>query len=350
MSKKKIKGIIIGLAVVFGLIMFIFGLSYYEKNYFDKDTKRKIEESTTKESKEKDKKKHHHYEYLEFGLDLYKYSDDINTYLLIGTDGSGNEDADDESYRGTMADFLLVLFVNNTTEKYGFVQINRDTITDVTTVDSTGEGEGMEELQICTAHWYGKDKEQSCENTEEAVSLLLGEIEIDGYYCINMENIGIINNLVGGVEVTIEDDFSGEDESLVMGETILLNDEQAEHFVRARMGVGDGENTSRMRRQRTYMSAYFNKALDLIKSDNNFVNDAFVELQDVAVTDISGKSLSVISNSILKYENIGILTFDGESKKGKKLGDGLLHAEFYPNRDSIIENLSKIMNLEPDEE
>ena len=62
-------------------------------------------------------------ENFDFGLDEYwidlndlEYTvkDNIKSYLFIGTDHSGNEDAKDETYQGSMGDFLLVAILNKT--------------------------------------------------------------------------------------------------------------------------------------------------------------------------------------------------------------------------------------------
>jgi len=346
MNKKKIKvvcGIVLAMLVV---IAFAVILNFFEKKADEKEAKKNNQ--TTKETNEKNPnvgiKK-----YLQIGDELYKYTDDVESYLIIGTDNSGNEEAVDDEYRGTMADFLLLLVINKTKNEYGYIQLNRDTICDVKEVDSNGEGEGMEELQLCTAHWYGKDKEQSCENTVNSVSLLLGELDINGYYSVGMEDISKINHLVGGVEVKIEDDLSKEDPALKEGSVVKLTDEQAQKYIRARMDVGDGDNISRMRRQRTYMSAYVKKAKEMFNENPKFVNDAYKDMTDNAVTDINGNEVSKIANMLSKMTSKGILTFDGESKLGKKLGDGIEHAEFYADRLSIVEVLKSLYYIEIDD-
>ena len=82
---------------------------------------------------------------FDFGLDgnwidlndmEYATSDNLKSYLFIGTDHSGNESAKDESYQGSMADFLLVAILNKTQKTYGFIQLNRDTITEVMILDN----------------------------------------------------------------------------------------------------------------------------------------------------------------------------------------------------------------------
>ena len=345
MKKKNIKvyASILCICVILGVLIFV--LNMLEKKSDEKD-REKIE--ATMENTTSSSSKNGTTNYLEFKDDLYKYTDDCEAYVIMGTDGSGNESAEGEEYRGTMADFLLVVIMNKTINKYGFIQINRDTICDVTEIDSSGEGEGMEELQICTAHWYGKDNEQSCENTVTSVSYLLGEMDIDGYYEIGMEDIGRINHLVGGVKVKIEDDLTGADPQFVKGTEITLNDEQAEKYVRARMDVGDENNLKRMERQRTYMSEYFDKAKEIGKENPAFINDSYKELMECATTDINGNKVSVIANTIAKMEYVGVFTFDGESRKGKKLDDGKEHAEFIVDGNSIVSVLGNLINIEKD--
>lgn len=347
MNKKKVK-VVCGIAVaILVVVVFAVILNYFEKKSDEKD-RESINKQTTEETN-KGNPEGGVANYVEIKDTLYKYTDEVENYLIIGTDGSGNESATDESYRGTMADFLLLLVINKTKNEYGYIQLNRDTICDVTEIDSSGEGEGSEELQLCTAHWYGKDKEQSCENTVNSVSMLLGEIDINGYYAVGMDDISKINHLVGGVEVKIEDDLTKEDKQLKKGATVKLTDEQAEKFIRARMGVGDGDNISRMRRQRTYMSAYFKKAKGMLSSNPKFVNEAYKNMNDSATTDINGNEVSKIANMLSQMTSKGIFTFEGESKEGKKLDDGKLHAEFYVKSDSIVEVLKSLYYMEIDE-
>ena len=56
---------------------------------------------------------------------------------------------------------------------YGAIQLNRDTMTEVSLIDKQGEGEATAEIQLCTAHWYGGSRQQNCENTVKDVSKLL---------------------------------------------------------------------------------------------------------------------------------------------------------------------------------
>ena len=279
----------------------------------------------------------------------YTLTDNLKSFLFIGTDHSGNESATDKTYRGTMADFLLVMIINKTEKTYGFIQLNRDTIADVPLINVDGDFTGTAEEQICTAHWYGGSRQQSCLNTLETVSELIGGLPIDGYYSIGMDEIAKLNHIIGGATVTIEDDFSNVDPSLVMGATITLTDNQAYNYLHARMGVGDGENESRMRRQRTYMEAVYDKVIDRVRSQKNFLEDVTDALDESVTTNMNGDDFSQIRDIFREGKDLEIQIPTGTSTVGTKLDDGLEHTEFYVDESSLAEIMILLCNLKIDE-
>ena len=281
------------------------------------------------------------------GDGIYELNNNLENYLIIGTDDSGNEAAvGTKDYRGSMADFLLLLVINKTDQTYGFLQIDRNTITDVPGIDTEGNGDEFFEEQICCAHWYGGNPEQGCENTVYTVSELLGGVPIYGYFSMNMGDIGILNHAVGGVEVTLDEDFSDKDPAMTKGKTIKLNDEQAEIYARGRLNIGDESNAARMERQIAFMQAFKAKATKQAKDNPDFTEDLFNELKaSTAVTDIPRSELSVILNQIYKGEDLGILRLEGERTEGMTLGDGKLHEEFYPTEESIAEVVKTLCGI-----
>ena len=91
---------------------------------------------------------------------VYAYTDRLEAYLLIGTDNSSANAEAEKGFNGDLADFLVLFLVDPDTGRYGFVQIDRDTITDVPILDENGEEIGTALEQICTAHWYGQNEEE----------------------------------------------------------------------------------------------------------------------------------------------------------------------------------------------
>ena len=256
----------------------------------------------------------------------------IETYLFMGIDEPGKVQKRIE-YEGTGQCDVLILFVRDLSRgTFMTLPINRNTMTDVKSIDIDGTYLATTRNQIALAHSDGDGLEMSCENTVDAVSGLLHGQKIDGYAAVNMGAIEIINHLVGGVTVTIEDDFSQADPSMKMGETITLTDEQAVCFVRGRMNVGDGTNENRIRRQSQYLAELKPMLRQKCSEDSSFPLEIYESLEEYMVTDISAKKFSKIAVLAAKDKDDGELEITGTTTIGE-----MDFAEFEPDEDSLMQ-------------
>ena len=85
------------------------------------------------------------------------------------------------------------------------------------------------------------------------VQKYLKNTPIDHYFAMSLDGISILNDFLGGIEVTLEDDFTVYDSEMVLGKTIRLSGKQAEIYLRNRYYIGDGSNKLRMKRQKQYL-------------------------------------------------------------------------------------------------
>lgn len=279
-----------------------------------------------------------------FGGKWYIRTPEVEAYLLMGIDRSGQAESVGSYIGGGQADVLLLLVVNPSDQSYRILQINRDTMTEVDILGVRGDIAGTQLQQIALAHGYGEGLEDSCENTVRAVSNLLYGMEIDGYAAIQMDALPILNDGIGGVTVTVEDDFSQVDPSLVQGETIRLKGEQALHFVRIRYDVGDATNLSRMERQRTYLSAFSSQLESEFERQPDLILKLYDDVLPYMVTDITGKTMSQMAQQYRSYENRGLLTIDGEAKMGEK------YMEYYADEDSVRQVVLELFYTQTDTE
>jgi len=254
----------------------------------------------------------------------------IETYLFMGIDAPGKVEKITDEDESTKCDVLILLIRDLSTATYRTLTIDRNTMTEVKSLDTDGTYLATTVNQISYAHGDGDGMEISCENVVDAVSNLLGGQKIDGYAAVNMGAIGTINHLAGGITVTIEDDFSRADPTMKMGETITLTDEQAVHFVRGRMNVGDGTNESRIRRQNAYMAKLEPKLKALCASDSSFPMTMYEALEAYMVTDISMQKFSKIALLVAKDKSEGSLQIEGESIEGD-----MEYIEFWPDETSL---------------
>ena len=274
----------------------------------------------------------------------YRKKPEVEAYLLMGIDRTGEAEAIDGYIGGGQADLLLLLVVDHQTASYRVLQINRDTMAEVEILGVRGDVVGTEIEQIALAHGYGDGMESSCENTVRAVSRLLYGSEIDGYAALQMDAVPLLNDAIGGVTVTVEDDFSAVDRTLVQGETLRLQGEQALHFVRARHYVDDDSNLSRMRRQRTYLSAFAAQFERALAEESELLLTLYEDVQPYMVTDISGKAMSRLAQRCRGYTNGGILTLEGEARMGEEF------IEYLPDEDSLKATVLQLFYTEAENE
>ena len=280
-------------------------------------------------------------ESVNIGGKEYYLNKNISTLLLIGVDDMEIEQS--RGYRNTaMADFLVLAVFDNEKKTCTLLQINRNTMTDVPMLGATGDYIGLTTEQITYAHSYGDGLEESCENTALAVSRLLYGVDIDNYLSLTMGGISALNDVVGGVTVTIEDDFSGVDETLVKGETVTLMGEHAFHFVHDRYSLKDDTNVSRMRRQATYMTALVSKLREKLAEDDAFILELYNAVADYLITDCDINELSAISEELSTYGLDGIVTPEGETVHGKL-------TEFYPDEAALQQLIADLFYVPAEE-
>ena len=199
-------------------------------------------------------------EFLTYQGTEYPIKAHLQTVLLIGTDSQEQyhekENSLQDYYNFNQADFLMLLVMDTDANTTEVIQLNRDTMTDVPWLDVLGNYGGTEYKQLCLAFNYGDGGRKSCLNTVDAVSGLLLDAPIQNYIQIPMTAIPVLNDLVGGVEVTMPRDYTEIDPAFTQGATVRLSGAQAEAFVRSRMGLENDTNLARMERQRLYMDSF----------------------------------------------------------------------------------------------
>lgn len=264
----------------------------------------------------------------------YELNSDIESYLLIGLDKYTGANSADSHESGIQADYLMVLVFDNETKECTALQINRDTMTKVNMLSIGGTAVVQSyAAQIALSYAYVEDDNAKirCGNTKDSVQHLLKGVNVDHYFAITMDGVITLNDLVGGVEVIVLDDFSGIDDSLIKGESVTLVGDQALSYVRSRKGLEDSSNLARMERQKQYVKALYEKLDSRLKEDETFTLTAFEKMSDHIVYDVSEQKIQKLADKFADYEFLGIRTFEGESVEN----NGFM--EFHPDEDSVWE-------------
>jgi len=250
----------------------------------------------------------------------------VESYLLLGVDKTA-EQLDSGLYLG-QADVLLLLVMDRDEATYHLLQINRDTSAYITVLGGDGDITAEKFGPICLAYGQGTGGLDSCENVVRSVEYLLADVTVDGVIALRLDALGVLNDAVGGVTVTVEQDMTAADPALKAGATVKLDAATAERYVRARMILGEDDNQKRMERQTNYMAAWVRAAKTL---DSRQLVALLETIQETCLTDLTEKRLSGLADDLRGYENGGFVTIDGHYEQGEAF------KEFRADDESILE-------------
>lgn len=256
---------------------------------------------------------------VEYQGTLYRPRGDIFSVLLMGVDRDSTSAQASGFRNGGQADFLRLLVIDSTEKTISQIQIDRDTMTPITVLGVLGNKSGVRTAQVSLSHGFGDGKKQSCELTKEAVENLFLNAPIDSYMALNMDGISMLNDMLGGVTVTLEDDFSMLDPVMTPGTTLTLMGDQAEYYTRYRRNIGEGSNASRMVRQEAYISKLSEVLEKRVSADKEFVGVLYDALAPYMMTDISrGRLINEVwaakdykRNAVFKPEGTHVVGEDG---------------------------------------
>lgn len=274
---------------------------------------------------------------------VWTYNQDILTFLCMGIDKKGEVKASGNLHRGGQADALFLAVLDQDQKKISIIGVNRDTMAEISVYDKDGLYIGKETAQIALQHAYGDGMEESCERTVEAVSHLFYGLPIHGYCALNMEVIPLLNDSIGGVDVTVEKDvyISGK-RRWMAGEQIHLAGKDATYFVQGRDTSIAQSAEDRLARQKQYLQAFIQRAIQAVKQDMTLPVKLYSQVAPYMVTDITSDEVIYLAGQALSYhfDEESIYTMSGEVKMGEKF------EEFYQDDTALYEMILKIFYKE----
>jgi LCP family protein required for cell wall assembly len=255
----------------------------------------------------------------------YVYNDNLTNILFLGIDQS---DAFEDSYEfadAGQSDCIMLLSLDESTQQGQILQINRNTMTTLDTYDSNGNKFGTIEGQLALQYAYDIGGESSCWAAKKTIGELLYGLPIDGYFTLDMAGIPEINDALGGVDVTMDADYTEIDPSLTEGSSVHLEGQLAQKFVRYRNTNEFNSVQGRMERQVMYISALINT---MKQSGGSKLYDVLSPYLDIyIITDLNADQL----NALTKYEYLTdeVQYLPGEMKQGE------VYEEYYVDEDAL---------------
>lgn len=271
---------------------------------------------------------------VEWNGERYRKKPALTVILLAGIDRDGTEpESPRVNYRnGGQADFLMLLAIDHGEKQIHRLQIDRDTMAEVTVLGVYGNETGTRELQICLAHSFGAEPEDNARYTVRAVRRLMNDLETDGYFMVDYSAVPVLTDLLDGVPVTIAEDMTAVNPEWYKGHTLTLNGKDAEIYVRTRKSVGSGTNAERMSRQAAYMQGAVEQMHRKLSESADFASRLAAAFQTIAVTDLTSQRLMEEINAASSYEVLPIDHLPG--RYGQDEGG---FVEFHPDEGSVTE-------------
>lgn len=332
-KKKKSAGkIILGVIVFFlmlglvGVGTLFFMINSGKKNLLDyEDT---VVESVEEAEIEDDGKT------VRYNGKIYKLNENITSVACMGVD---TKDINQNNTIGTagQADTLIIIAYDTKTGKTKLLSIPRDTIGEVDIYDTKGSFVRVEETQVCLAYAYGDGGKTSCENVVASLQKLMFGIPIRSYAALDLKGIGPLNDAVGGVTVTPNEDFG----SFKAGKTVKLRGERAMDFVRYRDHKDISGNLDRMSRQTQYIKAFARAGVEKIGTDVSAITKIYNTAMNYAYTNVSLSDVSYLAVEFVTKSNGQFETF---STPGKMVAGEDKHSEYYIDETAFYETILSI--------
>ena len=268
------------------------------------------------------------------GIDYYPRQD-VTVMLVLGIDQFGPVQSSNYYRNNGSADSVMLLVFDEKNAECTVLYVNRDTMLDMDVLGVRGEYAGTTYGQLALAHTYGTGLEDSCENVKNTLMNFMHGLTIDYYVAMNMDAIPILNDAVGGVTVTVVDDFSMVDPTITMGE-ITLRGEQVINFVRTRKDVGDQKNVTRMERQKEYVDAFLTKLYEKEHEDVDFLIKVYDKVAPYLVSDCPISTLSGMLDRYAEFTIKEVVTPEGDNLIGEE------YYEFYVDEEKLDELIVRL--------
>lgn len=232
----------------------------------------------------------------------YYYNKDLVNILCIGVDKENLKEKSDHQ-----ADAIYLVSADIKNKKAKIIAVSRNTMTDIDVYDMNGDFLATDYKQICLSYVYGSDDEQSSLLTQKAVSRLLYDLPINGYYTIFLDSIADIVDSVGGVQVTIPEDMTQMNKAWTKGANVTITGKTAIKYVIYRKGISE----VRLQRQKQFIKNFISAAKKAISKDISLPFDMYDKLSKNTVTDVDSSSAVYLASKLGKLE-FEILQIPGE--------------------------------------
>lgn len=260
----------------------------------------------------------------------YRYNSRLRTVLFMGIDTHVEVVSNEVAGNGGRADTILLFVLDPDAKTTRMVEISRDTMTKVDVYNDDREKLFSGTMQVNMQYAFGDNPARSCMLMKDRVSKLLYDLPINYYCSVTLDGIASTVDFLGGITLTLADDWTDVDPEYTAGATVTLNGAQAEHFIRYRDTSDVEGNNQRMARHSWFVREMFHT----LRYDPTFnLEKLFKALDPYLESNINAETLANLSRFDLLTE---VNKLPGETVAGKR------YAEYHLDEEAVQQMLLDI--------
>lgn len=273
----------------------------------------------------------------------YRYNREAVNILCMGIDKSADTQQENAAAgEFGQADTIFLLSLNLKDNTMNLLGISRDTMTEVRTYDRQGNYVGVSRNHLGLAYAFGDGRKLSGELMTDAVSKLMYALPIHGYVAVNMDAIQKLNDSVGGVPVTLQEEMLLNGQVYEKGTTVSLSGLEAMSFVRSRDMEVEGSNNLRMERQKQYALSFVREAKKALSKNPMLAAELYQNLTADMNTSVELDQAVYLASLVpgLSFQADSIQMVAGTTKKGA------VYDEFYVDEEALQQTVLNLFYAE----
>ncbi|MCM1264394.1 MAG: LCP family protein [Butyrivibrio sp.] len=250
---------------------------------------------------------------------VYEYNEDTLNFLLLGIDHGGelDKETDLSDWGAGQADVIFLVSANQKDKTVSIIGIPRNTMVELDIYNEDEQRIDSIYNQICLQYGYAGGGELGLATMKESVSELLYNLPIHGVCAVSYDAIGVVVDMIGGVEVTVPDDMTAYNPKYTEGSRVALTKKNVVPYLRYRDVAVLGSPTTRLTRQKEFLKEAISQTISEVKRNPRLVSDIYQAIVPYMNTDITIDEAVYLAAEFINYriEGDSFYQLSGEDKQ-----------------------------------
>ena len=186
----------------------------------------------------------------------YQYKTNLKNILFLGIDKGESTVVKEIAARNGRSDVMLLFTLDPAAKTSRMLEISRDTMMDIDVYDANDSFQFSGKMQLTMQYAFSSSARRGCWLAAKKISGLLYGVPVDATVSLTMDGIAPAVDALGGVKITVPEDYTSVSPEFRKGAVLTLDGKQAFQYVHYRDISVTGSNDTRMERQMQFAKAF----------------------------------------------------------------------------------------------